>query len=237
MTKYFTRDQIIHRFKIKHGNKFDYSKFIWDKYQSSIYSIIIVVCKKHNNEVETEMRNHERASYGGCDLCLRESKKVEIKNGKKQCTKCKIWKKLNEFSDETRFLSGKSSSCIDCERIRGWEKKKRLGSKNIESYISMNMYSFKRNAKNSNVRFNLEKDYLINLFRAQKGKCSISKVKLTHLIGKGIQINNVSLDRIIPKKGYVKGNVRWVCFIINTMRQDMDDNTFKKFCKNILKYA
>lgn len=44
-----------------------------------------------------------------------------------------------------------------------------------------------------------------------------------------------SLDRIDPKQGYVRGNVRWVHKDINRIKWDMTDEVFLSFARDIAK--
>lgn len=48
--------------------------------------------------------------------------------------------------------------------------------------------------------------------------------------------NSLSLDRIIPSLGYVKGNVRVISRLANTMKQNATPELLNNFAKNIMKY-
>jgi len=43
--------------------------------------------------------------------------------------------------------------------------------------------------------------------------------------------STASPDRIDPSKGYVEGNVRWVHKTINSMRNSMCDQEFRRWCR------
>jgi hypothetical protein len=70
----------------------------------------------------------------------------------------------------------------------------------------------------------------------QNGICQFSGVKL--ILNGYTKIFKdsryaASLDRIDSKKGYVRGNVRWVSRAINLMKNDMSDESLNEFLKLI----
>jgi hypothetical protein len=71
--------------------------------------------------------------------------------------------------------------------------------------------------------FNLDIEYICNLYIKQKGLCAISRIELNE--------DNLSLDRIDSNIGYIKGNVQWVDFTINRMKSDLKQSEFVKLCK------
>lgn len=89
---------------------------------------------------------------------------------------------------------------------------------------------FKKIKSNSIKRglvFDLDIDYLWELYLKQNKKCKITGVDIT-IINKNINnnyiLNTASLDRIDSSKGYEKDNVRWVHKIINSIKSDMSDD-------------
>ena len=68
-------------------------------------------------------------------------------------------------------------------------------------------------------------------FLEQDGKCKYTKLKLE--FPKNSTGGTASLDRIDSSKGYIKGNIQWVHCVINTMKSDLKEEDFKKYCKLI----
>lgn len=64
------KKEIINRFKKKHGNKFDYTKFNYRTIRDHKSSII---CIKHNLKFEISAQDHIRYKFGGCSRCAKES--------------------------------------------------------------------------------------------------------------------------------------------------------------------
>jgi len=84
------------------------------------------------------------------------------------------------------------------------------------------------------IEFAITQAYLRSLLVAQKGLCPLTGVKLR--FGSGLDLSNVSLDRLDGKKGYVEGNVRLVCWWTNLARHTLTDAEFKKWCKLVVNY-
>lgn len=77
--------------------------------------------------------------------------------------------------------------------------------------------------------FDLDAEFLWNLWLEQENKCAIS----------GLEIKldkNASVDRIDSSKGYTKGNVWWTHRDINKMKMDTDLDQFIKYCDIISQY-
>jgi hypothetical protein len=72
----------------------------------------------------------------------------------------------------------------------------------------------KRRAAKMNVPFDIEKsDIVIPKF------CPILGIEMAYGVG-GVKPNSPSLDRIVPSKGYIKGNVWVISFKANTIKND-----------------
>ena len=76
-------------------------------------------------------------------------------------------------------------------------------------------------------------EYLYDLLMQQKGICALSGFQMTL---ETCRENVISLDRIDSTKGYIPGNVQWVCKYINIMKSDMPEPEFFRAIKSILEY-
>lgn len=70
----------------------------------------------------------------------------------------------------------------------------------------------KKNAKKKELEFGLDLLFLKKLWEDQNGQCAYTKKQMT--FGKHLP-TDMSLDRIDSEKGYIKGNVEWVCLFVN----------------------
>ncbi len=99
------------------------------------------------------------------------------------------------------------------------------------SYLS----NIKYIAKEKCLEFNLDNEFLINLFNKQCGKCIYSGINLN--LNKTDKLERTaSLDRIDSSKGYIKGNVQWVHKDVNKMKMEHSEEKFLKWIEIIYKY-
>ncbi len=60
---------------------------------------------------------------------------------------------------------------------------------------------------------------------------------MTYVAGSGRINTNISIDRIDSSVGYVRGNVQFVCDVVNRMKQDLLQEELSLWCKRILRVA
>lgn len=101
------------------------------------------------------------------------------------------------------------------------------------------MYIIESRAKRLGYEYDLDGDYLWDLFCKQNKKCAISglDIKMPKTWGYHTKTEmTASLDRIDSNKGYVKNNVWWVHKQVNRLKGDMELHEFIKLCKLIGNY-
>ncbi len=83
----------------------------------------------------------------------------------------------------------------------------------------------------------INKEYLKELWKSQKGRCPVTDWELSlpknsdRFENKAIY--NASLDRIDSSKGYIRGNVRFVARIVNYAKSDWGDDVLYKFAEAV----
>lgn len=96
-----------------------------------------------------------------------------------------------------------------------------------------------RNAKKRFKEFDLNLEYLKQLWEKQKGVCPYTGIKLKlaeYKANHNDPIYTASLDRIDSNKGYIKGNVQFISTAINYMKNNMSNEDTIKLCKIIAKH-
>lgn len=92
----------------------------------------------------------------------------------------------------------------------------------------------KKNAKNKHIQFDLTLDYVQSLWKNQNGKCAYTQIPMllfSTTNQRTFKPSAASLDRIDATKGYVSGNVRFVCLSINYAKNRFSEQDFLDFLK------
>lgn len=144
----------------------------------------------------------------------------------KQCSKCKQTKPIFEFFVDNRNKTKKSSCCKICHVSSAYVTK--------EDHIRTLITQIKHRAKTKNIPFNISLKYLLSI------KSDVCPVFNTELLWaqkrKKNDINSPSLDRIIPKLGYVEGNVAFISFKANNIKSDANCEELEKVLNWLKQY-
>ena len=144
-------------------------------------------------------------------------------------------KRRQEYSKEYN----KKYYLINKEKIirQTTENKKRIAK---EDPVYSLFVRAKERAKKRNILFDIDKEYLKSIY-PKNNRCPILNIDFQLGFLNEIKKNKdyaPSLDRIIPSKGYVKGNLVIVSFIANRVKNNVSVETLEKivnFYKNNLK--
>jgi len=174
----------------------------------------------------------------------------------KKCNTCKkelpidnfgfTKKRKNSDNFHRSLLEKRKGDCKPCLAIKAkkWRTKNpnyRGSGKNTKypkserrliSAIRDRVSNAKQNNRRTGNPFTINADYMYKLLRRQNNKCKLSGLDL--IIEKNTPYT-LSIDKIIPKLGYVKGNVQWVCWMANRAKGDLTDEQLLLLCKSILR--
>lgn len=96
----------------------------------------------------------------------------------------------------------------------------------------------RKRARDGGLPFDLTEAHIRELMEAQGFRCAVSKIPF-HLSRSGRRQSasrlpfRPSIDRIEPNKGYVRGNVRILCFAVNMAIADWGDDVFYEICRTV----
>lgn len=173
---------------------------------------------------------------------------THLRTGKTKSCGCQIEYIKNIIRGKIFITDGKSNFYIDAKE---YDPKKHqyvdiYNWVNIESKIKQwkgygeisgeYWNTIKSHSKKSKGRqllsFNINIEYIWNLFLIQERKCALSKIPLIMPFRDKDRsiIGNASLDRIDSSKGYIKGNVQWVHKDINMMKRIYNQDYFIEMC-------
>jgi hypothetical protein len=148
-----------------------------------------------------------------------------------QCTKCSKTKKYFEYRNRGIGLKDpiglfRQSYCRDCENQT---QKDQSEAHPIHRLFLLS----KRRAKKDNLDFDLTEDFIKSIW-PQNNKCPILDTAFTF----GMKSKDAlpTIDKVIPQKGYTKGNIVIISFKANSIKSDVTNiELFKKlydFYKN-----
>ena len=143
----------------------------------------------------------------------------------------------------SKLKNGLTKSC-GCFKKRNLNHKDGKESINWKGYegLSLTFYSsMKASAELRGTVFTLSPKYLWELFSEQNERCAYTGkvIKLpihSRNFNSADNEERASLDRIDSERGYVKGNVQWVCKRVNYMKHTMKEDYFLSWVKSIYEY-
>ena len=153
---------------------------------------------------------------------IRETKELQCEYCGKTFTK-EVWQIENPRNNSTANLCSRKCNGDYASRIKYGDT------------IGYGFYasSARKRAVKKGFEFDLDAQYLKDLFESQKGLCAISGLPVMHNTKNRTMAAKspyyASVDRIDSSKGYIKGNVQFVCLAINYMRNTFTIQQAKEF--------
>lgn len=165
------------------------------------------------------------------------------KEGKIKCKSCNIEKKLDCFTfkiNKTRGHKVYRKLCKEChnkKRATNRDEKNKINS--LSEFMHNIIKEAQRRDKRKSREFDIDVDYLTDLYKQQNGKCYYSGRLLKYNMskedhpGKRICPDRISIDRIDSNIGYKKGNIVLSSWTANNLKQDLSIDEFKSIVKDI----
>lgn len=145
----------------------------------------------------------------------------------KQCSKCQKCKHIDEYPKarvgrEYEYTRTSCQQCVKEYQIVNLQN-------NIDRYFNDRQRRLKTKCLNGTITYNLSPGYLYELYKIQDGKCFYTGLEMNNNIGKGLQPDSISTDRIDPNKGYTTGNVVLCQNRINTVKSNLTLDEIKEY--------
>lgn len=133
-----------------------------------------------------------------------------------ECSKCNKILPLDKFETcrSGKKYEYKISYCKSCRL----NKKIEYRNKNTHAFLCKRYTDLKSTALKNNINFTLTKEEFINQFEKQGGKCFYTEKDMILVGGKGKNMDALSVDKIIPEKGYVSNNFVFCTNKINIVK-------------------
>jgi DNA-directed RNA polymerase subunit M/transcription elongation factor TFIIS len=144
-----------------------------------------------------------------------------------RCVKCKTVKPIGQFlyGRKGQKYEYRFSYCTECRKRQLYLN---LNS-DVDKFLLDRYNRLKLRSKKLNIIFKLSKPYFIDLYHSQKGRCFYTHEVMSVRIGEGVKRNSLSMDKIVPEKGYIVGNVVFCSKRINTIKSDLTLEELKKW--------
>lgn len=161
---------------------------------------------------------------------------VDDKNAK--CSKCNEIRPLTEFiiNRRDKKYEYRFSYCSSCRRI---QLNNNL-NKSIEAVLRNKWNRLRLKCRDNSIPLDFDDKYLVLLYKEQKGLCFYTKKEMFYKYGEGLNRMAISIDKIIPELGYIKGNTVLCTQKANTIKSDLTMEEIKSWLppwyKKIVKY-
>jgi hypothetical protein len=187
-------------------------------------------CKKEKNlnDFCKDKYNKDglKSSCKECDLLYRKNRNIQPSNIKsKICTKCKQEKTIDNFNTDKLEKDGYRAWCKECCHQYNKTYRRKVNNEYTRNYYINNTLRVLIgaricNAKKNNLPYDSQED-LLNCLQPiyDKGKCEICDRDLISSAGRH-QWCSPSIDRIVPKYGYVVGNIAILCWECNKIKNN-----------------
>ena len=188
--------------------------------------------------VREKMIRRERMPRRKCKTCLVEKglshfaiHRTRNDGLRANCRSCENARAIKWYQDNYKGPKGLTKQARDREKRKEWWRQ--WGKDPSSTYFfEIRAWNARIRAKESRVPFDLNSTFLKDLYAKQGGVCALTGFPLA--IKDPLSLNNMSLDRIIPKNGYVKGNVRFVTHQANSAKLFGTDKELLKFCEAVV---
>lgn len=109
-----------------------------------------------------------------------------------------------------------------------------LRKQRSEKKMKSALHAAKVRAKRKGLAFDLDRDFLLSMLDDQGHRCALTGIEFFAKIDNTSRIDpcTPSIDRIVPSRGYVKGNVRLVLYAMNAMLNDWGEGVFIKIANS-----
>lgn len=142
---------------------------------------------------------------------------VDDKNAR--CSKCGKIKPFEAFAQ----MHGKYRLSY-CQSCRGKQGRENLNN-HLDRYLAERWRRLKKRCEHEGYDFDIGKEYFIELYRKQNGKCFYFGVDLNTKVRPGQRSgpveNSLSVDRLIKSGGYTEGNIVMCSQRANTIKSNL----------------
>jgi hypothetical protein len=151
----------------------------------------------------------------------------------------------SETYQEFKDLRGPAWTVFDrdyhtAKEIKEWKNRQENYTevKTILSFLRANLQRAANRLDNAQL-IDVSLDYVYSVGSSQDFFCALTGRELEftrggqYWLGKWCNPNSCTIDRIDSSKGYVEGNIQLITWQANCLKQNMDNDEFIEFCKDV----
>lgn len=203
------------------------------------------VCGRWLDKNITNFKKYSRKTDGlnfhtTCRECEDRIKlNTEWKDGKLLCHICGEYKDPSEFTyaGANKYTLRQNKDCR-CNSCKSEQRRSAIATYDedvkLEKVLQVRWLAAKSRAMDKSSPFTITKEDLLTIWKSQNGKCAISGLDMTYELGEGRTYTNVSIDQVLPSKGYTVDNIQLVCMAVNQLKSDLDMDTILTLCSAIV---
>ena len=172
-----------------------------------------------------------------CKICIMAKNQANRELNKDKRSEQEQWRRANdpEWQEKVAIRAKRYYDKMKEENGERCQTYKNRREQGLEDLRTRHPYYFmwagaRLRAKDNNIPFDID---LEDIKPAKY--CPILEIEMVQNEEKA-DFNSMSLDKIIPELGYVKGNICVISRLANTMKSDASFEELKTFAKNILTY-
>lgn len=155
---------------------------------------------------------------------------------KKKCYLCKEIKPIAAFrKTKIGLRNSRYFVCGPCEKVYSAGYKYRT----VENFLKCLLGTIKGRSKKDGIAYKIDYDFVYAMYKKQQGRCALTgivlEVKRPDALGGVRSPYSISIDRINPHKGYLKNNIRIVCWSINNSLNVYGEGVYEKVAIEFLK--
>lgn len=150
-----------------------------------------------------------------------------VSEDKARCCKCNDVKSIDEFQfgRKGQKYEYRFSYCNKCRKQQCYLN---LNS-SVDKFLNNKYHRLVNRCKDFGITCSLTKKEFIDQYHKQNGLCFYTDEPMTYEVGFGKSRNSISVDKIIPDKGYVLGNFVFCINKVNTCKNDLTLEEIKKW--------
>ena len=172
-----------------------------------------------------------------------DPEKKHLFGNKRYCPHCEEWKDTYEFDWKREGEPGNYTRVnlqVKCAKCRRKQQIKKYSS-DPHSFVFRRIQLILQpsaSEKHGRRKCTLTIDEFMNVWQEQFEKlglrCPKTGQTMTYTRGDGKVLTNISPDRINNEKDYEDGNVQFVCYIYNTMKNKYSEKILLTWCQYIV---